>query len=521
MTFPIAMNPPLEPGVYSGIFAPEVSQVAIADDDRRVMGQLASVLLDPTYQTRIKLDRLYYDSLNVVPSLGISVPPELEQLRGVLGWCAAGVDARSERLTVMGFRMPNQTETDVQLQRTWQANNLDAESTLVHDDALIVGRSFVIVGVDDDMEEPLITVEAPENMIGSWDPRTRDLSAAFQTYIDVDPASQTYLRQLATLYTRMSTVQLVRGDRGWEVQDRDDHGMGFVPVEMFTHRPTAKNRYGVSVMNASWRNTQDRGCRTLVRSEVSSEFYATMKIFLLGVTEASFKKSDGSMASAWETFIGRISTLKPDAMGNLPDVKTVAGQSPDGLIRTFDQQAQIMSGHTGLPPQYLGIYSDGNPTSADAIRMSDFRLKTAADRLTVWFGNGWENVMRKSRRVKGIEDAETDRLETDWAYTGIPTPNADAVTVSTQIQAGMIPPTADDALAATGWTPVQRARIKAERDRYAGLNTINRMAGLLPTGQPAGRIDGQPGGQQPLDGEQPQALAALNSARTTDGAVAG
>ncbi|AVJ50221.1 portal protein [Mycobacterium phage Mendokysei] len=521
MTFPIAMNPPLDPGVYSGIFAPEVSQVAIADDDRRVMGQLASVLLDPQYQARIRLDRLYYDSLNIVPSLGISIPPELENLRGVLGWCAAGVDARSERLTVMGFRMPNQTEVDVELQKIWQANNLDAESTLVHDDTMIVGRSFVILGVDANMDEPLITVEAPENMIGSWDPRTRDLSAAFQTYVDCDPASQTYLRQLATLYTRMSTIQLVRGDRGWEVQERNDHGLGFVPVEMFTHRPTSKNRYGVSVMNAAWRNTQDRACRTLVRSEVSSEFYATMKIFLLGVTEASFKKSDGSLATAWETFIGRISTLQADSMGNLPDIKTVQGQSPDGLIKTFDQQAHIMAGHTGLPPSYLGIYSDGNPASADSIRMSDFRLKTAADRLTVWLGNGWENVMRKARRIKGQADAESDRLETDWAYTGIPTPNADAVTVATQINAGMIPPTADDALAATGWTPVQRARIKADRDKYAGLNTIDRMAGLLPTpGQQDGQL-GQPGGQQPLDGEQPQALAALNTVRTTDGAVAG
>lgn len=506
---------PFDPGLFSSLWAPEVSQIAIADDDRRVMGQLGARLLDPTYQAELALSGLYYDGLNTVPSLGISIPPELEQLRGILGWCAAGVDARSERLTVLGFRMPGKTQVDDDLQQVWQDSNLDAESPLVHNDAMIYGRSFVILGVDNDLDL-LVTTESPRNMLGSWDVRRRELSAAFQTYIDADPTSDTYLKQLATLYTRMATIQLCRGERGWIVQERNDHEMGFVPVEMFTHSPSIRNRYGCSVMNAAWRNTQDRACRTLVRSEVSSEFFATMKIFILGATEQSFKKQDGSLATAWETFIGRISTLQADEFGNLPQVKDIKGESPDGLIKTFDQQTHIMAGHTGLAPQYLGIFSDGNPASADAIRMSDFRLKTIADRLAVAFGDRWESVMRKAARIKSIDIGGGERLETDWAYTGIPTPNADAVTVTTQMQAGAVPPTADDALAAMGWTPVQRARMEIERKKQQGLAVIDQaLAGLKPP------ITGQSDGQQPMDGQQPQALAGLNSRRSTDGASAG
>lgn len=499
--------------VFMPSFAPGTSEAAMSDAERRTMILLSARLADPTYQAELTLSRLYYDCLNVVPSLGISVPPELEALRGILGWCKAGVDARSERLTVMGFRMPNQTEIDSDLQIVWQTNNLDSESLLVHDDEMIVGRCFVIVGKNPDSDIPLITTEAAENMIGTCDVRTRSLSSAYQSYLDTDPMSQTYLKQLATFYTRDSTVQLMLTEQGWIVQDRNDHHQGFVPVQMFAHAATIKNRYGSSVMNAAWRNTQDRACRTLVRSEVSGEFFATLKIFILGAAEKSFKNPDGSPASPWETFIGRISALDADEHGNLPQIKEIKGDSPDGFITTIDSCAQIMSGHTGLPPHYHGIFSDGNPASADAIRMSDFRLKTAADRLGTPIGNDWESVMRMTMRMTGSDiTAEAQRLETDWAYTGIPTPYADTEMLARQTESQMVPPTADDVLAKAGWTPVQRQRLRAERDRTAGLATLTDALAGLNTAPAAG---------QAADGQQPQALTALDATRSTDGALAG
>lgn len=518
MTALLQSTTPLDPRINVPLFAPNVTSVDISDDERRVTNYLATLLLDPNYQAEMALSGLYYDGLNDVPSLGISVPPELEPLRAIMGWCSAGVDARSERLTVQGFRMPGKTSVDDELQKTWQANNMDAESGLVHDDAQIYGRSFVTVGaIEPDTGEPLITVESPRNMLGSWDARRRELSAAFKTYLDIDPASPTYLRQLATLYTRTSTIQMSQGERGWVVDDRNDRtdqDAQFVPVRMFAHRSTVRNRWGSSAMNASWRNTQDRACRTLVRSEVSGEFFAMMKIVFLGVSEQAFKKKDGTLATAWETFAGRINTLDADENGVLPGVEVIRGDSPDGFIKSLDKEAHIMSGHTGLPPQYHGIYSDGNPASADAIRMSDFRLKTIADRLSVSLGNDWEAVQVMCRKIKGTYTRDDLQMETDWKYTGIPTPNADAITTTTQVQAGMIPPRSDDALAANGWTAVQRKRIAQEWERADGLATLNnRIAGLRPA---------QPGNQaQPMDGQQPQALAALNSSRTTDGAGAG
>jgi hypothetical protein len=501
---------PIQPDVYGVLFAPNTGALGLglSDQEKLIMTQLAGRLMDGRYQYDLRLSNLYYTGMNIVPSLGISVPPELEMLRAVLGWCAAGVDARSERLQVMGYRMPGQTTVDSGMQEIWQDNNFDSESILVHNEAMNFGRSYVIVGVGDN-GDPLLTPESATNMIGSWDLRRRELSAAYQSYLDVDPTSDTYLQQLSTLYTRNSTIQLVNYQgKGWAVQDRNDHNQGIVPVVMFAVNQSIHNRLGQSTMTAAWRNTQDRACRLLQRMDISSEFFAAPKVWLLGTTEQAFQKKDGSIASAWETFIGRISAIQADAHGNLPDVKQTAGSSPDGFIASLDKETRIMAGHTCLSPEFLGMFSDGNPSSADAIRMSDFRLKTTADRLATIFGESWEQVMRIAMQVAGGDGFSDDarQMETDWSYTGIPTPNADAVTVTTQIAAGMIPPTSDDALAACGWTPVQRARIAQDLEKQRGLQVIaGAMAGMKP--------QGQPGAQQPMDGQQPQALQALTQSR--------
>jgi Phage portal protein, SPP1 Gp6-like len=484
----------------TALFGPPSRNLGISDVEQRVMDYLAARLLDPNYQSALWLSQLYYDGLNTVPSLGIAVPPELEQLRAVLGWCAAGVDARSERLTLQGFRMPEATEVDDELLAIWQENNLDAESVLVHNDALIYGRSFVVVGVDSESQTPLTTVESPLNMMVSLDVRRREVSAAYHTYLDFDPASETYGKQLSTLYTRDAIVQLVADEAGWQVQHRNDHRMGFVPVIMFANNPSTSNRYGSSEISATWRNTQDRAARALVRNELAAEFFASMKVWLLGVTESAFVKSNGDIATAWETFTGRISALDADKNGNLPQVVLQQGQDPSGMIKFVDHERQVMASCAAVPLEYLGMHSDGNPTSADAIIKGDYRLMKRSQRLITQFGNGWEDWARMVLRVRGGPVApNVAQLESDWARPTIPTPNADATTVTMQIGAGMIPPSSDDALAACGWSPVQRRRIAADLDEYQSKQS----AAATPAADP----------RQPLDGEQPAALNALQQRR--------
>jgi len=495
---PSVVTPVAFPAMVGGVlFAPAVTALDLSDTEKNVMSFLAGRLSDS--QPDLMLSYSYYEGMNIVPSLGIAVPPELEALRAVLGWCGAAIDARSERLTLQGFRLPGKTTVDEDLQTAWQTNNLDAESVLVHNDAMIYRASFAVLGVNDidPSGPPLTTIESPLNMTAAWDARRREVSAAYQTYIDCDPTSETFTKQLATLYTRTATVQLVLGDKGWMVQERNDHRMGFVPVIMFANRPTPSNRYGTSEIAPSWRNTQDRAARGLVRNEVAAEFFASLKVWLLGVDKQTFQKADGTMATALETFLGRISMLEADKNGVLPQVVFQQGQDPTGMIKFIDHERQVMAANSAVPLDYLGLVSDGNPSSADAITKGDFRLAKRSERLGNQFGNGWEDWGRMTLTMWGKPTEGAVRLESDWGKFGIPTPNADTVRVTSQVGAGMVSPDSDDALTEVGWSPVQRARISATRDEYQA--EMEAQAAKVAS--------------QAMDGEQPKAQQGLQAQR--------
>ena len=125
----------------------------------------------------------------------------------------------------------------------------------------------------------------------------------------------------------------------------------------------------------------------------------------------------------------------------------------------------------------------------------------------------WESLMRIAMKVAGEDGTGLEQLETDWEYTGIPTPSADTQSMALQADAGMVPRTADDVLAKVGWTPVQRARLAIEREKTEGLAAIDQtLAGLKPDISAPG---------QARDGEQPAALAGLAAQRSTDAANAG
>jgi hypothetical protein len=221
---------------------------------------------------------------------------------------------------------------------------------------------------------------------------------------------------------------------------------------------------------------------------VAREFFAAPQRYILGAAEDAFQKSDGSAATAWETYIGRITALEADDQGNLPQVGTWDTGDPANFTKLLEVDRTMMASLTGLPPQYLGIFSDGNPASADAIRMSDFRLKMIADRKAVAFGGAWEEAVRIALQIRdGKLPDDAHRLETDWAPTGIPTPAADTDAITKQIQVGSVPADSDVTLEHLGYSAVDRARLANDRKRARGQSNLAALTGALkpaPTAVP-------------------------------------
>lgn len=452
----------------------------LSDDERNVAWRLATVL----FQRRgaYTLDWQYYEGTQPVPTLGISVPPELESLRAIMGWGGDAVNAVSERLALQGFILNGKSEVDDELLQRFQANNIDAESPMVHDDSMIYGNGLVVIGVNDD-GEPLITGESPLNMAVHVNRATGIVTCGWQTYQDTDPTSEHYGRIRAGLYMPERTTYMVQGvDSGWEVVERDEHPKTAkygCSVVAFPNSPSTGNRWGRSEIAPAWRNCMNRASRTMVEVEVMREYHIQQKIMFLGATEKAFQDGNGDYKTIWQSYADFMPAIEPDEEGNVPDVKVIAGQSPDGLLKIVDSEARLMSGYTGLNPQNMGIINTGNPVSGDSIRASDFRLKARTDRKAAANGNGWVRVGRWTYLVMGEDRAELSRAEANWGPTGIPTPGADADAASKRAGAKLIPPRSETELRRQGYSAIETRNIDQEWEEADGRELIDATTGML------------------------------------------
>ena len=121
------------------------------------------------------------------------------------------------------------------LRESWDSNDLDSESIAHHQEMLILGRGFVSVGAnEEDPEFPLIQVENPRELAVDIDHRHRRLRAAVRVMPSENDAPGTPSN--AVLYLPDSTIRLKRHQGRWVVEDRDDHGLGRVPLVMFLNR---------------------------------------------------------------------------------------------------------------------------------------------------------------------------------------------------------------------------------------------------------------------------------------------
>lgn len=424
-----------------------------------------------------ELERLnsYYEGRQPLSYMAPELQNELEESvrQVVVNWPRLVVDSIEERLDVEGFRFPGEAESDAELWRIWQANDLDEQSQQGHLDALVLRRAYVVVGSnDEDPDTPIVTVESALDVYAEHDPRTRRVAAAVKTWREGDGSAAV---DHATLYLPDATVWFVK-DSGIWAEDaefpRDDHGMGVVPVEVLANRPRLKCADGTSEL-ADVIPLSDAACKIATDMMVSAEYHATPRRVAFGFGEEDFVDEQGRRLSAFSRIIGRMwATEKSKQEG--ADVV----QFPEADLRNFhstlEQLAKLVASLSGLPPHFLG-QSTANPASADAIRSSEARLVKRAERKQRSWGGAWERVMRLVLRVRDGEwNGDARALETIWRDASTPTvaQSADAAVKKFQTKIVPLRQTRED----LGYTQAQIARME-EQDEEAATAVMQRLAG--------------------------------------------
>lgn len=425
---------------------------------------LISQLQAVQYQNLIKAN--YYFGKQKIKDLGLSIPPHLLSLDIAVGWPGTAVDVLDERIELEGWADSGDSNglTDV-----FTDNDLDVDSSLAHIDALVYGTSFVAVSTGYEGEpSPLITMESPRTMTVRRDPRTGRAQQAISVTYGEDT-----LIDSAQVFGLNSNMLLKRADRGWAIQDVDEHNLNRVTVAQLVNRPQSGVSMGRSEISETVRAYTDMALRTLLGAEVAREFYAVPQRWIMGAPEDFFVNPDGSERKAWDAMMGKVLGLPLNEDAAPGEGRPQAGAFPANSMDPFFGQiralAQLLAAETSIPPTYLGFNTD-QVASADAIRAMESRLVKRAERRQATFGRAWTEVARLSvmvREGRRFDDLAPDvrRVRPVWRDAATPTKAATADEVVKLISAGVLTPDGDATYRRLGMDDQEIATLKIDKSK--------------------------------------------------------
>ncbi|GAB3080994.1 hypothetical protein GCM10027053_51900 [Intrasporangium mesophilum] len=466
---------------FSPTSIPTLPSLTLTEDEKRTIGWLQS-RGQGIDRFEMELANAYFMGEQLIDNLEIAIPKDLAaKLRTLVGWARIAVDPYVERLAVEGFRLPGDTDVNRDLAELWSGNGLDAEAPLAFTDALALRRAYWMVGAGEAGGPPKITVESPLNVAVMWDVTGRRAEACIHHYMHGS-------EDRASLMLPNRTIDIARDHNGqWVKTGEDKHGFGYVPMVRMANNPRTYNRDGFSEITPELRSIIDGACRTLLGLEVARELYSVPQKLLLGATESDFQTPSGQVRRAWDTYINHILALERDDEGNLPEVRQLTAYDPSTFTKLIEMYASQAAGILSAVPQDLGLYTQGNPVSAEAYEATETRRNRRAMLKQAQFGVAITEAMKLAIRFQnnGELPDKYGRLAIDWQSVHTMAPlNPDAV--GKMVAAQVLPARSDVTLKRLGITPEERVELEKDFDKAAGQQNLAAIRqGLADTAQQA------------------------------------
>lgn len=395
---------------------------------------LLRTLLD-RWATKVRRNQLrmtYYNGRNVLRDLGISIPPQLKAVETVVGWPAKAVDALAHRIVFDGFVLPGDQEDPWGLSAAFQANEMQMELPQATTSALIHAVAFISTTHGDvGAGQPEILVQARSGMYGTgiWDRSTRSLRAA----LSVADVSDAGVPTEMVMYLPDRVGHIVRSFGGrWSAVWRANP-VCRVLVEPLVYRPDLDRPFGRSRISRPVMSITDEAVRTVLRTEVSAEFYTAPQRYALGMDEDAF----GPDGPGWVSVLGRMFTVNRDENNEVPTVGQFAQQSMEPHNAHLRMIASRFSGETSIPLGSLGVVQD-NPSSAEAIYAAKEDLVIEAQDAGIAFG---ARLARVGQNIVMLRDglteppAELRWLQVNWQNPATPSVVSAADAVVKQVAA--------------------------------------------------------------------------------------
>lgn len=325
------------------------------------------------------------------------------------------VEPVRERMVPVGFRTGAEGDElgDKVAWRFWQANALDADSSLVHRWSLSMSLAHVIVGpTDDDIGVPLITPEDPREVAVELDPvRKRKAVAALKVFADDSEGVQrAYLYLPGVVYKAVRALPTA-GSLGWDPTGFEWDGdvqilpAPVVPVVSFPN----KDRHGVGEFEPHLPILDRINYTILNRLEI-----ATLQAFRQRALKGDMPMTD---EAGNDINYDHIFESGPDALWMLPEGVDIweSGGVDLGPIRSaIRDDIQDLAAVTRTPLFYL-TPDAANGSAEGASLMREGLVFKTQDRI-VQASEAWEQVMSLAFLFAGdTERAKRADMEVLWA----------------------------------------------------------------------------------------------------------
>lgn len=322
-------------------------------------------------RSRCDLRYKFYEMKNIMKDLGIFDDARFRKVAEVTGWAAKAVDSLADRLDFRRF-----DNDDMNINVIFDQNNPDIFFSNAILSALITSCSFVYIRMDDEDVVRLEVIDGA-NATGVIDPVTYLLKEGYAVLERDDHLRPTieahFLPGQVTYYYADDTVEVF------------DNNVAYPLLVPCINRPDARRPFGHARITRAGMSTIDAAMRTLLRSEVTAEFYSFPQKWVSGLS------SNREPLDKWKAAVSELLEFDKDQDGDHPVIGQFQQASVTPHLDQLKMLASMFAGENGLTLEDLG-FQGANPTSAEGIKAAHETLRLQARKAQRDFSSAFLNI---------------------------------------------------------------------------------------------------------------------------------
>lgn len=323
------------------------------------------------------------------------------------------VDSLSERLTVLGFEIEDETISEW-VADLWGRNRMDYMQNVVHTETVMLGDSYLLCDWDDENQRPRWTHQMAEMIVPHYNENTREIDWASKKWIQRPNIGDEPETRLNLYYPDRVEKFVARGgvwaryselEEPWPVPWVNNSGEPIgVPLIHFRNRPMGGDFGQSEIINVI--PMQDLLNKSLIDLTMILDTLAFPQRYTLNVNHGS---------SRLDILPGSVTEFHSEYDGG--SVGQWNAATVDGPLKSIEALVQHIAGTTRTPQHLFQII--GGMPSGEALKTAESGLVNKAKQRMVNFGNSWEDALMMAMRVQAafgfaLADIEEGSIQTTW-----------------------------------------------------------------------------------------------------------